>query len=242
MNEQVNNESTTTNIARQLRRGIMTGAFAPGTQLTESALAAEFNVSRGPLREAMQRLVSEGLLRSERHRGLFVMDLEPTDVYDIYAARAAVEGAAARQIVNNPTIQAEVLDELRKALEAMDEAAAAQDAEALAEADFRFHEALVAASGSKRLIRMSGTLLVETRMCLAALKRSTQHPHDRVAEHRRIYFAVQRGEEQKALEYLEAHMDDALARLAPGSSLRSGPARAEDRLRSLTPRPGRDIE
>ena len=70
--EPVSRESTAGIIARQLREAIMTGTLPPGTQLGETDLAARFQVSRGPLREAMQHLVSEGLLRSERHRGLFV--------------------------------------------------------------------------------------------------------------------------------------------------------------------------
>ena len=91
--EPVSRESTAAVIARQLRDAIMTGALPPGTQLVETELASRFQVSRGPLREAMQHLVSEGLLRSERHRGLFVIDLAPGDVYDIYAARSAIDRA-----------------------------------------------------------------------------------------------------------------------------------------------------
>src|SRR5437764_12480163 len=87
--EPVNRESTAAIIARQLREAIMNGSLPPGAQLGETELAGQFRVSRGPLREAMQRLVSEGLLRSERHRGLFVSDLEPADIHDIYTARLA---------------------------------------------------------------------------------------------------------------------------------------------------------
>ena len=70
--EPVARQSTAELIADQMRSAIMYGVFAPGTQLGEAELAARFGVSRGPLREAMQRLVQEGLLRGERHRGLFV--------------------------------------------------------------------------------------------------------------------------------------------------------------------------
>src|SRR4051812_50047153 len=77
----------------------MYGVFAPGTQLGEAELAARFEVSRGPLREAMQRLVQEGLLRGERHRGLFVIDLSASDVRDIYLARLAIERTACQLIM-----------------------------------------------------------------------------------------------------------------------------------------------
>src|SRR5699024_3616258 len=75
--EPVVQESTPSLIARALRRGIADGSLAPGTQLGEAALARSLGVSRGPLREAMQRLTQEGLLVSHRNRGLFVADLTP---------------------------------------------------------------------------------------------------------------------------------------------------------------------
>lgn len=219
--EPVNRESTAAIIARQLRDAIMTGALQPGTQLGEAELAARFQVSRGPLREAMQRLVSEGLLRSERHRGLFVIDLEPGDVYDIYASRAAVERAAGMRIMRGDRRAA--ADRLWAVLAEMTEAAADDDQRALSEADLRFHEELVAASGSRRLVRMSSTLLIETRMCLAALQRTDHSMADRVAEHTAIVDAIDDGDENRLLELLDAHMEDAITRLAPGTSLYSSP-------------------
>lgn len=76
-------QSTAELIAERLRIAIMRGVLAPGAQLGEASLAAQFAVSRGPLREAMQRLVSEGLLRSERNRGIFVIELTDDDVLDV---------------------------------------------------------------------------------------------------------------------------------------------------------------
>jgi DNA-binding GntR family transcriptional regulator len=215
--EPVSRESTAGIIARQLRDAIMTGSLPPGTQLGEADLAARFQVSRGPLREAMQRLVSEGLLRSERHRGLFVIDLEPGDVYDIYSARWAIERAAAFRIMRGDReAAATALDET---VEAMAVAANEDDQTALSAADLRFHEALISASGSKRLVRMASTLLIETRMCLTALQGTYQFVEDRVKEHNQIIEAVRDGDEATVLSLLEAHMEDAVQRLAPGTSL-----------------------
>jgi DNA-binding GntR family transcriptional regulator len=222
--EPVSRESTAAVIARQLRDAIMTGALPPGTQLGETDLAARFQVSRGPLREAMQHLVSEGLLRSERHRGLFVIDLEPGDVYDIYLARSAVERAAMlRALRGDRDAVAAVLEQT-----VADMAAAADDDDptALSTADLRFHEALIDASGSKRLVRMARTLLIETRMCLSLLQNTYQRVEERVDEHTRIIDALRAGDDETALHLLEAHMEDAVQRLAPGTSLNQGPAPA----------------
>jgi len=89
--EPVERRSTAAIVADRIRTAIMRGTFPPGTQLGEVELAARLGVSRGPLREAMQRLVAEGLLRSERYRGLFVRELDAADVRDVYIARTAVE-------------------------------------------------------------------------------------------------------------------------------------------------------
>lgn len=218
--EPVSRESTAAVIARQLRDAIMTGALPPGTQLGETELAARFQVSRGPLREAMQHLVSEGLLRSERHRGLFVIDLEPGDVYDIYAARSAIERAAMLRALRGDREAAATV--LEGVLAEMAAAAGDDDPTALSTADLRFHEALIEASGSKRLVRMARTLLIETRMCLAALQSTYQRVEERVEEHTRIIQALRAGDEPTALALLEAHMEDAVQRLAPGTSLEHG--------------------
>ncbi|OQO92321.1 GntR family transcriptional regulator [Saccharomonospora piscinae] len=227
--EPVNRESTASIIARQLREAIMTGSLPPGTQLGESDLAARFEVSRGPLREAMQRLVSEGLLRSEPHRGLFVIDLEAEDVHDIYWARSAIERAAAQRVVRGPDRE-RVADVLSDAVTAMAEADEQDDPTALSEADLAFHEALIAASRSGRLVRMARTLLIETRMCLSELQGTygNQGVDERIAEHNRIIEALRDGDEDLLLTLLEAHMEDAVQRLAPGTTLVTGADRPEE--------------
>ena len=214
--EPVSRESTAAIIARQLREAIMNGSLPPGTQLGETELAGQFKVSRGPLREAMQRLVSDGLLRSERHRGLFVIDLEAEDIHDIYSARLAIERAAVlRVLCGDRDAAATSLEEaVREMADASD-----SDAHAVSEADIRFHEVLVEASGSKRLVRMSRTLLTETRMCLSALRRTYASDEERVTEHKRITEAIRAGDQEGALSLLQAHMEDAVQRLAPGTSL-----------------------
>lgn len=208
----VSRESTASMIASLLRQAIMDGALPPGTQMGEAALAARLNVSRGPLREAMQRLVQEGLLRSELHRGLFVMELGPDDVRDVYRARLAIEGAAIREIMaGDPAAAARRLAEVHAEMVV---AAGAGDAAALSGADLRFHETLVAESGSPRLTRMAGTLLVETRMCIAALQDKYTAPSDLAAEHAQIVSAIATGDTEAALDVIDAHLHDAVQRLA----------------------------
>jgi DNA-binding GntR family transcriptional regulator len=210
--EPVHQESTAALIARQLRDAIMHGRLEPGAQLSEAELSAQFGVSRGPLREAMQRLVQEGLLRSERNRGLFVIELADDDVRDVYAARSAIERAAAIMILRKADPGA--LAELRAACEAMTKAAKKKDMDRLSDADLRFHEVLVGQSGSPRLNRMHQTLIVETRMCMTALEDKYRVPAVLAAEHAAIVDAIEAKDEALTLRRIDDHMQDALTRLA----------------------------
>jgi DNA-binding GntR family transcriptional regulator len=212
--EPINRESTAGIIARQLRAAIMYGSLPPGSQLGESELAERFQVSRGPLREAMQRLVQEGLLRSERNRGLFVITLDPEDVRDVYMARAAVERAAVSLILKRDYGQ--VAARLDTAHRKIVQAARRRDYHALSDADLSFHAAMIAESGSPRLARMHGTLLVESRMCMTALERTYVQPDDVAVEHGEFVKALIAGDEQRLFELIDAHAEDAVRRLARG--------------------------
>ena len=209
--EPVARQSTAELIAEQLRSAIRYGVFAPGAQLGEAELAARFEVSRGPLREAMQRLVQEGLLRGERHRGLFVIDLDAQDVRDIYLARLAIERSACELIMHGN--RGEAVARLSDALDELVTAAESGDRNAMSDADQAFHLALVSCSGNSRLERMAQTLLVETRMCLAALQEHYPEPHDLVTEHRKLVDAIADGDEELLLNLIEAHMNDSIDRL-----------------------------
>lgn len=225
--EPVSRESTAAIVAGRLREAIMRGVFPPGSQLGEVDLAGRLGVSRGPLREAMQRLVAEGLLRSERHRGLFVVTLGQADVEDVYAARLAVERAAALRIMGGDRDAA--VAELEAALDRLAEAAASDDPVAVADADAEFHQSLVATSGSPRLLRMAQQLLTETRMCLTALQDNAPAPAELVAEHRALVDAISSGDLDLLLNRLDAHMADAVARIVRDiRSAVGGPNTADD--------------
>lgn len=90
--------STPELIAGMIRNAIAAGEFEPGTQLREKQLAERLAVSRGPLREALQRLIQEGLLRAERNRGVYVQDLDAGRIADVYLVRGALERCAIHRV------------------------------------------------------------------------------------------------------------------------------------------------
>ncbi|MFC7328077.1 GntR family transcriptional regulator [Marinactinospora rubrisoli] len=209
--EPVPRESTAALIAQQLRMAIMHGSLSPGDQLGETELAGRLGVSRGPLREAMQRLVQEGLLRSERHRGLFVIDLTTEDVRDVYTARLAIERCACELIMRGN--RGEALARLTAALTTLVAAAETGDRTAMSDADHAFHQTLVSCSGNSRLERMAETLLVETRMCLTVMQDVYPEPAELVDEHQKLVDAIADGDERLLLRLIEGHMMDTVERI-----------------------------
>ena len=206
--------ATSSRIADQLREAVMSGILPQGSQVGEVVLAAQLGVSRGPLREAMQRLVQEGLLRSVPHRGIFVVELTDADVRDIYDARQAIESAAMLAIMRRADV-AKATRRLDTAVTRMAAAAERGDAAALGRGDLAFHELLLALSGSARLQRLASTLLVVTRMCLAALTDTYVGPARLVDEHSEIVAVIRSGDTSRALAILDEHMRDAVGRLTP---------------------------
>lgn len=200
-------------VTDRLRTSIVDGSLAPpGSQLSEVELANRFGVSRGPVREALQRLVQEGLLLSEPHRGVFIPVLTDEDFLDIYLAREALESAAVRTIVANDNA-AEAARSLDQHVTAMERAEAQGDWAAVGNSDLEFHVALVDASGSQRLRRMFSTVISETRLCLGVLT-AGEARSDLVQEHRRVCDLMQEGKIELALAVLKKHFDDAVVSLS----------------------------
>ncbi|ART71920.1 GntR family transcriptional regulator [Mycobacterium dioxanotrophicus] len=204
----VDQQSTPSIIADKLRQAIAHRELEPGSQLGEADLARRFGVSRGPIREGIARLAQEGLVVAIRNRGVFVIDMTPAEVRDMYLAREAVERTAAREILQGD--YAAVGDGL---LTIVDEMESAVEPDELSEADIRFHELLVASAGSARLTRMHQTYLVETRMCLHALADTYDTPGDRVTEHHALACAIRSGDVALTDKLMLAHMEDAVDRL-----------------------------
>jgi DNA-binding GntR family transcriptional regulator len=156
----------------------------------------------------MQRLTQEGLLISIRHRGLFVIEMTPDDVRDMYLAREAIERAAAHKILEGDyTAVGNAL------LEIVEQMAAATTPAEVSELDIAFHERLVQLADSPRLTRMHRTFITETRMCIHALDESYSRSEVRGEEHRAVATAIKSGNLALTDELLIAHMDDAIRRL-----------------------------
>lgn len=215
-------------VGERIRANITDGTLKPGSQLNEGELAATFGVSRGPIREALQRLVQEGLLRSEPHRGVFVPVMSDDDIVDIYVAREALESAAIRRIVGSAK-SAGTYKALDRLVRAMEKAEANGNWDAVANYDLDFHTALVAAAGSPRLERMFSTVMSETRLCLSVLSGAETRRHDLVSEHRAINEMIREGDMPGALSVLRKHYDGGVTTLQSRNALWQGASTVQGR-------------
>ncbi|WP_308115796.1 GntR family transcriptional regulator [Rhodococcus sp. BP-241] len=196
-------------IADQLRERIIDGSFAPGEQVHEATVATELAVSRGPVREALQRLSQEGLLVSFRNRGVFVVELGESDVAEIYQARAAIEIGAAFTVLQRGD-SGRVADALSRIVVEMQPAIGRGDWRSVAERDLAFHTALVAATGNSRMGRMYATLAAEARICMANLETAYHRPDALIEEHTLLVDLLRAQDWARLEPALREHMDTAV--------------------------------
>ncbi|WP_433440279.1 GntR family transcriptional regulator [Nonomuraea sp. CA-141351] len=191
-----------------LRDRILGGEFPPGTQMNEVELAAYFEVSRGPLREAMQRLVQEGLLVSYPRHGVFVPTLTSEDLEDIFVARRAIEREALRRVTARG-VSAGLVADLEVIVARMKDAAGRGDKSTLAAQDLAFHRRLVKAAGSTRLDRLYGLLANEMQLCFRMIVDSYSDRSELSAEHEQLLHVIASGDKSAALALLDRHFAEA---------------------------------
>ena len=134
-----------------LRRYLRSGRIPNGQRLQEGALATQLGVSRTPVREALARLATEGLVVQDG-RSFTVPSLSDQDIEDIYELRFLLEPEALRQVATH-TRDPKLLEPIHQALQEMTSAHAADDGAAFMEANYRYREAWTALVHNRRLVR-----------------------------------------------------------------------------------------
>jgi DNA-binding GntR family transcriptional regulator len=135
-----------------IREGIVSGVYRPGAHLTAQGLAATSGISRTPVREAMRRLHSEGLIQLIPRRGAFVTHLDERDVFRIYDLRVVLEGFAAETAASEATVsQIEGLEALTVEMTQAIEEAPSPDVDRVTQINTAFHKLVFAAADNARL-------------------------------------------------------------------------------------------
>jgi DNA-binding GntR family transcriptional regulator len=141
--------SLTVKAYQTLVQRIVTLELAPGSVLTESRLMREMRIGRTPIREAIQRLIAEGLVTHLHHRGMLVADILAADVQQINEFRAQIEGYAARLAATRMTPAQ--IQELQRIHSALDKAMADMDTDTFVAQDRLFHALLARGAGNRYL-------------------------------------------------------------------------------------------
>ncbi|GAA1731444.1 GntR family transcriptional regulator [Isoptericola hypogeus] len=213
----VTRPSTVDLITVELRNAIYSGALPVGSPIREVEMSGQLGVSRGPFREAAQRLVQEGLLLSSPGRGLRVVQIGRDRVRALYEARATVETSAAPLAVERATtVQVAAV---RAAHDTLLAAERSEDARRVGDADLNVHWTLVAASGNPWLLRWMTTLIVEVRIASFTTSEDYAVRKDAAESHLELVERFEARDADGLVAAIRANLDEAVVRLLAPESL-----------------------
>lgn len=191
--------STADRVQEFVTAEMLRGALQPGSWLRQDELAERLDVSKIPVREALQRLAAIGLLRFEPNRGVTVPRLSVGDAEEHFALRRAVEPRLLERAIPRLTIA-----DLAAAEMALD-----VDGIGHTEANWRFHRALYAACGWARGLDIVATLNVAVAPYVLLYTEALGGADVSDAQHLSILEACRAGDVDAALALLQTHLDDA---------------------------------
>ncbi|EGR2838460.1 GntR family transcriptional regulator [Vibrio cholerae] len=195
------------NLTEYLIEAIVEGELAPGSKISEPELAKRFQVSRGPLREALMRVEGLGLIERIPHIGARVIQLSPTKLVELYAVREALEGMAARLAARNITeIELAGLESLLSTHSThIDQVEGASYFHQ--QGDFDFHYRIIQASRNQQLIGLLCDELYHLlRMYRYQSPRSHSRPVEALEEHKFILRAIRQRDEELAEMLMRRHI------------------------------------
>ncbi|MFF6984609.1 GntR family transcriptional regulator [Streptomyces sp. NPDC008343] len=185
-----------------LHAAIADGTLRPGERINMDELARSFGVSKIPIREAVKRLESEGLLVSRVHSGVAVAAVDPKEMRGVYLAREAIEGLVGRLAAENA--DAALLTRLDRIQAEMRDALRGKDIARLSDLNVEFHGALAGATGYRILTDLTEQLLLTVRRYrivtpVAMDWRSVIEEHDAIVD------ALRRNDPEAAQAAARAH-------------------------------------
>lgn len=194
-------DTTAERIARILSDRIVSGELAPGAPLRQDRVAAEFQSSHVPAREAFQLLRAQGLAVSESRRGMRVAPLDPASMQEMVEIRASLETLALTHAA--PRLTAAAFDKIEQALVAGDQAQTMAEWE---QANRAFHRELVASCKMPRLLAMLDELQLASSRLIFSVTRSAGWQPGSSHAHRQIVDALRKRDVSKAVALLQRHI------------------------------------
>jgi DNA-binding GntR family transcriptional regulator len=214
-----------------IKRYILDGKLDEGARLTEEFLSTSLGISKSPIREALNRLETEGFIRIEPRRGAYLQDFSTADIHELYDLRDALEA----HVVRTVELSAATFGELKQSLKRMRKFLKDNDKAGYIEEDMRFHSTLASATGNSRLAKT----LENVQNQIWIFRRKTYDLSSSTASefHESIIAALEAGDRPAAVRAMTDHISTVCKRLVdflgqggrekPAARPASGPALLE---------------
>jgi DNA-binding GntR family transcriptional regulator len=191
-------------VTRQVREAILEGRLQPGIWIRQQELARQFGVSRIPVREALRRLESEGLITVVPHSGARVARMDIVECNELYRVREMIEPMAMAESVLR--LSEPQLTGLRRLLSAIEEST--EDPARWLELDRRFHLECCAAAPMPRVLAMIERFWNQTQQYRRAYMATDRGDtfEAALAEHRLIFYAIEQRDAEDAADRLRLHI------------------------------------
>ncbi len=203
--DSIRQQTVVAQVMARIKELIASGEYRPGSRLpTEHDLAQQFGVGRSSVREALKVFQHLGVVESRTAKGTFVRDrsqisaeaitwallLGEDDLRDVFELRVVIERSGfrklARRYAEGLGEACEAVEAMKREVERMEAAAPENDYEELCEADYRFHEAVIAAGGNQLFLSIYHTLHAFMREEILQSYRQVEEPAQVASDHRDI--------------------------------------------------------
>jgi len=189
-------------VYQRLRAAILSGELAPGAPVIEAEIAAKLGASRTPVREALRRLETEGMLEPRGARGSVVRELKRDEVECIFEIREALETLAARRASRR--MNDRDLTEFARIVEHMQKSV--DDPREMERLDTRFHDRILALAEGQRLKRMLGDLRADISPWRSIALATAARRQASAEEHAAILVALRAKDERAIVTTMADHI------------------------------------
>jgi len=198
-------------VYEQLKENIVSGILEQGQKIVVTELAKQFGVSGIPLREALKKLESEGLVENIPHVGARVSQFNLRKAAEIFATRLELEGFATRLAAQNANKDA--VEELQQYVDAINQAVQNGDLKSVGRLNTAFHQKIYWLSGNEILYDMIVSLMERSEISRSVFVLLPDRKEKSNLEHQMIVDAIREGNAEKAEQVLRAQKANAFAAL-----------------------------
>ncbi len=195
----------------KIKADIISQVLKPGQRLPERVLAEKYNVSRTPVKLALQQLSSLGLVEFIPYKGAFVKSISIEEYRDIFQVRMVLEGFATELCCKSPT-KDEIVSKLEKLMARAKEAVVDNDYKVYSDLDEEFHQTIVNESNNKELIAISDDLNQKAYVARLRALALPGQVETSIQDHFEIIDCIKSGNGKAARERAEVHVFESINR------------------------------